>query len=49
MPVIAKLKCAFTFLLSKGIGLITFGILRELAIRVYLCGVSVYFGFTQEM
>ena len=48
LPVITKFKRAFAFLLSKGICLIDFRILWELAVRFYLCGVSVYFEFTKE-
>jgi hypothetical protein len=42
LPVITKLKRAFAFLLPEGIRLIDFGVLGKLAIRFYLCGVSVY-------
>lgn len=41
IPVITKLKRAFAFLLSKGICLVDFGVLRELTIGFYLCGVSI--------
>jgi hypothetical protein len=39
---VAKLKRAFAFLLPKGVRLVDFGVLGKLAIRFYLCGVSVY-------
>jgi hypothetical protein len=41
IPVVTKLERAFAFLLSKGIGLVDFGVLRELTIGFYLCGVSI--------
>jgi len=36
LPVVTKLERAFAFLLSKGICLIDFGVLRELTICFYL-------------
>jgi hypothetical protein len=41
IPVVTKLERAFAFLLSKGIRLVDFGVLRELTIGFYLCGVSI--------
>jgi len=49
LTIVTKLKRAFTFLLSKGIRFIDFGVLRKLAIRFYLWGVSAYFGCAQEI
>jgi len=42
LPFVTKLKRAFAFLLPKGVRLIDFGVLGKLAIRFYLCGVSVW-------